>query len=101
MKNANGSASEHTSSAVMDKRDVAESGEAELLELLTEWIQDHHRSGGEFSAAAIAAAGEAGRETIRSGYSLNEAFQAGRTAYFTMLERLENTPVPRIAGLVS
>ena len=68
--------------------------ESELLDLLTDWIQQHYRDGGYFSAAAIASAGEAGRDALTSGYSLHQAFEAGRTAYFMLLERLKSNPVP-------
>lgn len=58
------------------------SGDAELFDLLTEWIQQHRRNGGDFSIDAIAAAREAGRTALRSGYSTAQAFEAARTAYF-------------------
>lgn len=67
--------------------------ESELLDALTEWIHRHHRDGGDFSMAAISAAGEAGRNALSSGYSLGEAFEAGRTAYFQMLGHVDNGSV--------
>jgi hypothetical protein len=62
--------------------------ESELLEILTEWIQLHHRHGGDFSMDAIASAGDAGRKALRTGYSLQEAFEAARDAYFESLGHL-------------
>ncbi len=68
----------------------AGSRESELLDGLTEWIRRHHRQGGDFSGAAISAAGEAGLDALRCGYSLEEAFEAGRSAYFMVLGHVGN-----------
>lgn len=64
-------------------------GESHLLDVITGWIRRHHRDGGDFSVDAIAAAGEAGRNALRSGYSLQEAFDLARSAYFFSLGHLE------------
>lgn len=72
--------------AVPDLHDRAGLGkDSQVLDLLTEWIERYHRSGGELSMGAIDAAGEAARDALRSGYSLEEAFQAGRHMYFLTL----------------
>lgn len=74
-----------TSDAGEDEQRPRPGAEFEFLELLTDWIQRHHREGGDFSVEAIAAAGNAGRKALRSGYSREEAFDAARTAYFLSL----------------
>lgn len=67
--------------------------ESQLLDMLTEWIHRHHRDGGDFSAQAIASAGDVGRDALRSGYSIQEAFEAGRSAYFASLGHVEKRGV--------
>jgi hypothetical protein len=61
--------------------------ESEFLDLITNWIERHRLQGGDFSMKAMASAGDAGRNAIRSGYSKVEAFEASRTAYFITLYR--------------
>ncbi len=74
---------------------IAEVGrESDLLELFAEWLQRHHRDGGDFSVDAIAAAGDAGRNALLCGYPLQEAFEAARSAFFATLTE----PTKAIAG---
>lgn len=77
--------SSHVSASSANFADGPNGAESQLIDDLTDWIQRHHRQGGDFSLGAISAAGETSRNALRSGYSLNEAFEAGRSAYFSAL----------------
>jgi len=59
---------------------------SDLLEALTEWVREHHRRGGDFPADALAEAEEAALDALRSGYSVEKSFQAGRSAYFNAID---------------
>lgn len=71
--------------------------ESDLLELFAEWVQGHHRDGGDFSIDAIVSAGDAGRNALRSGYSLQEAFEQARNAYFVSLAHVVDASDPPAA----
>jgi hypothetical protein len=56
-----------------------------VAEALMEWFAVHHGRGGEFSQAALEVAGYAATKAECGGMSFAEAFEAGRTAYFSHL----------------
>ncbi len=58
-----------------------------VAEALAEWFVGHHERGGDFSRGALEAAGHAAAKAQRSGMSFSEAFEVGRTAFFSHLDR--------------
>ena len=64
--------------------------ERSVIDALLDWLIDLHARGGDFSAEAVQAAGEAAIAAEVAGMSSQDCFEAGRAAYFDAITGAPN-----------